>query len=424
MNYEEYNLGGNLLPYCSLEQINNLLSRWSIQSLKQLDQHSSLVVKLCEHQPSIILKLIKEDLRLFNKTDEKYFDYFNDKSNLLELVFRKQSKELIDLFIDYLNPLENHQRLFPAILSKYQKYFFEKCPNEMIELISIVATNQKGSLKCRSEWGGITNFSSFTFPRSFSEENFIRLFNLLYEKHQWKQNHLISLLELMFEDRNVSLLLKHRRWFIEKIVQQQIGLEIFLEKLFKQSNEQTLSLLDQYPELTHELSLYLLKKLERENGFVRSEQRLSFLRYQRMTKELYEQFLFLFKETGSNVNQRQLNYPLFIQSAISTNDQTLTQNVLLFIEKRFTNEQLIVIESFIEKLSSFDRRFHLEILPKNIQSIEKIFDYAFNHLQRTSTTLSSIVSYAIFLLRLIESKPNQSIENFAIQLIEKYNSNS
>ena len=264
-------------------------------------------------------------------------------------------------------------------------------------------------MKSRTQWGYYSNLSSFSFPRSFSKENFIRLFHILYEKFHWSDNHLNELIQLMLNPY------RQQKCFFDEIIQKKIVFNQFL----KQGNDQTLSLLSQYPKLTNQLSIHLLNKKEKQNGFVKPEERLTFLRYQLMNKDLFDQFLLLFKETGSNVNQRQENYPLFIQSAISTNDHLLTQNVIEFITKRFANEQLIVIETFLGKLCSFDRHFHLEIVPNNLQSIETIFDIAMNHLQRTSTTLSYIINYSIHLLQLIENKPNQSIETFAIQSIRK-----
>ena len=145
VNHEEYNIDGNLLPYCSKEQITDLFSRWSIKSFKQLDRYSSLVSKLCQYQTTVLIDLMKNDLNELNPKDEKYFNYFDDKSQLLEIISKKSSKELLDFFLFYLNQLENHQRSFPSIVSNHQKYFFEKCPNEMIDLISLVATNRTGS---------------------------------------------------------------------------------------------------------------------------------------------------------------------------------------------------------------------------------------------------------------------------------------
>lgn len=265
-------------------------------------------------------------------------------------------------------------------------------------------------MKYRTAWGSQSDLISFSFPRTFSPENFVRLFGIFSDQFHWSDNHLNELLRLMLDS------FQQRKGFFDEIILKKIGLK---DQLMKYAIKQSLPLLRQYPELTNEISLNLLKKKAKQDGFVKAEDRLEYLRYQFFSKDLFEQFLLLFKQTGSNVNQRQLNYPLLLQSAISTDNPSLTQNAIEFLTKRFTNEQLIVIETFLDELRSFDRHFHLQILPLNLHSIETIFDIAMNHLQRTSTTLSYLIKYSIDLLRFIENKPNQSIETFAIQTIRK-----
>jgi hypothetical protein len=220
------------------------------------------------------------------------------------------------------------------------------------------------------------------------------------------------------KNRNFSSIKKQRKWFWDIVIQQRIGKDLFLQKLLKEGNENTLKLLDEYSELTNPLSIHLLSKSER-NEIVTPEKRLSLIRYQIMTKELFDLFLSLFKQTGSNVDQRQKNYPIFLQCAFSTNEQ-FTQNVLQWIEKRFTNEQLIVVEHFIALLESFNDQFHLQILPNNFKSIQTIIDIAINHLQRSTNTLSIIIKYGTHLLKRIEQyQLKDNIQQFAIQIIKQ-----
>lgn len=220
------------------------------------------------------------------------------------------------------------------------------------------------------------------------------------------------------KNRNLSSIKKQRKWFWDIVIQQRIGKDLFLQKLLKEGNENTLKLLDEYSELTNPLSIHLLSKSER-NEIVTPEKRLSLIRYQIMTKELFDLFLSLFKQTGSNVDQRQKNYPIFLQCAFSTNEQ-FTQNVLQWIEKRFTNEQLIVVEHFIAVLESFNDQFHLQILPNNFKSIQTIIDIAINHLQRSTNTLSIIIKYGTHLLKRIEQyQLKDNIQQFAIQIIKQ-----
>jgi hypothetical protein len=220
------------------------------------------------------------------------------------------------------------------------------------------------------------------------------------------------------KNRNLSSIKKQRKWFWDIVIQQRIGKDLFLQKFLKEGNEATLKLLDEYSELTNPLSIHLLSKSER-NEIVTPEKRLSLIRYQIMTKELFDLFLSLFKQTGSNVDQRQKNYPIFLQCAFSTNEQ-FTQNVLQWIEKRFTNEQLIVVEHFIAVLESFNDQFHLQILPNNFKSIQTIIDIAINHLQRSTNTLSIIIKYGTHLLKRIEQyQLKDNIQQFAIQIIKQ-----
>jgi hypothetical protein len=220
------------------------------------------------------------------------------------------------------------------------------------------------------------------------------------------------------KNRNFSSIKKQRKWFWDIVIQQRIGKDLFLQKFLKEGNEATLKLLDEYSELTNPLSIHLLSKSER-NEIVTPEKRLSLIRYQIMTKELFDLFLSLFKQTGSNVDQRQKNYPIFLQCAFSTNEQ-FTQNVLQWIEKRFTNEQLIVVEHFIALLESFNDQFHLQILPNNFKSIQTIIDIAINHLQRSTNTLSIIIKYGTHLLKRIEQyQLKDNIQQFAIQIIKQ-----
>jgi hypothetical protein len=229
------------------------------------------------------------------------------------------------------------------------------------------------------------------------------------------------MLENKQQNNNLNSIKQRRKWLFEIVIVERLGKELFLKKLLKEGNESTLRLFDEYSELTTPFSLHLLSKFER-NGIVKASQRLSLIRYQSMTKEIFDEFLSLFKQTGSDVNQRQLNYPLFFQCALSTNEEYV-KNVLQWIEKRFLNEQLIVIEHFLRILSSSNNQFHLEILPKNIESIQAIIDIAVNHLQQSTNTLQIIINYGIFLLKQAEQHRNkeqkQIIQTFATKIIKQ-----
>ncbi|CAF2638101.1 unnamed protein product [Rotaria sp. Silwood2] len=140
-----------------------------------------------------------------------------------------------------------------------------------------------------------------------------------------------------------------------------------------------------------------------------------------MTEKIFDEFLFLFKRTSSDVNQRVENYSLLFQCAISTNEQYV-KKVREWIEKRFTNEQLIVIEYFLDQLKSSNMRFNLEILPNNIDSIQTIIDIAINRLPQSTNALEIIFSYGIYLLQSVEHHRNKQqkhiIQQFAKKIIK------
>ncbi len=374
----------------------------------------------------IIIHLIKEDLNEKKTNFEQFENYFRDHEKLFNLIYEKEAKEFILLTIEYLNQLKTHKRFLPEIIQSKQKYFFKKSPNEMIQLITIAASNQPGTIKYQSRWGSDGyDLDSFSFPRSFSIENYVNLFITLYDTCKWSSNHIIQICEYMLTNlnqySNIYSLNKQRKWFYDIVIQQKIGKDLFLKKILKEGNENTLKLLEQYSDLTTPLSLHLISQYERK-GVVKAPQRLELIRYQTMTKEIFDQFLSLFKQTGSDVNQRQKNYPLFLQCALYTNEESV-KNVLQWIEKRFTNEQLIVIEQFLRQLTTINNRFHLQILPNYFQSIQTIIDIAFNHLQQSINTLQIIIQYGINLLKCSEQHLNkqqkQNIQTFAIKIIKQ-----
>ena len=441
-NADRYNINGHLVPFCRKNQIFDILSRWSIERLEQIDCSSVFYSKLIRYQPSIVIHLVKGDLKEQKKNNEKFSNYFQEKQNLFELIAKKVPKEFIELTIEYLKQLQKHQRFLPQIIQLKQNYFFKKVPDEMIELTTIASSNQPGSInlfvclktnliylgkiKCKTYWNSQgSEFGSFVFPRSFSIENYLRLFFALYEKCNWSTNDTIRLFQYMlqnqFQHLNLYSLKKQRKWLIEIVIEQRIGKDLFLNKLLKEGNWNTLQLFERYPQLTKPLSIHLISQAE-QNGIVEAKQRLSLIRYQLMNEELFQEFLSLFKQTGSDVHQRQKNYPLFFQCALSTNEEYL-KKVLQWIEKRFTNEQIIVIEHFISQLSTLNNQFHLKILPNNIQPIGTIIDLAINHLQQSINTITIIISYGILLLKCAEHHQNKqekdNVQQFATTIIKK-----
>ncbi|CAF4747055.1 unnamed protein product, partial [Rotaria sp. Silwood2] len=202
-NHNQYNIDAHLVPFCKKDQIVDLLSQWSIKRLEQIDCSSSFYSKLIRYQPIIVIDLIRGDLNENKKDNEKFSNYFQEYEQLFNLLSTKLPKELTYLTIDYLNQLETHKRNLPQFIDSKQTYFFKKVPDEMIQLITIIASNKPGQIKSMTRWDSRgSEISSFSFPRSFSIENYRKLFVCLYDTCKWSSNHTMNIFKLMLENRN------------------------------------------------------------------------------------------------------------------------------------------------------------------------------------------------------------------------------
>ncbi|CAF1219378.1 unnamed protein product [Adineta steineri] len=421
-HHSQYNIDAHLLPFCTKEQIFDLLSRWSLKHLEQIDCSSALI----RYQPRVIIDLIRNDLKEKKSNHEKFRSYFRDNYTLCEAIVKKYPKELIRLIIEYVNELEKHERFLPTIIRSKQEYFFKKAPSEMVELITIVASSQSGVIKYQSTWSNDGHeLGSFSLPRSFSIKNNVELFSTLYDKCNWSSYDISRILVYMLNNEklksNLNNIKKERKWFIDIVINKHIGKDIFIERLKKEGDESILKLLELYPELTTPLSVHLISQLEKK-GIVEAKERFSLIRYQTMTDEIFNEFVSLFKQTSSDINRRYENYPLFFQCAVLTNGESV-KKVLQWIEKRLTNEALLIIEEFLRKVKSANDKFQLEMLPNNFESIENIIDLALNHVEQSVRTLEIIIGYGILLLQRAEHYRNKTrrkrILGFATSIIKK-----
>jgi hypothetical protein len=214
---------------------------------------------------------------------------------------------------------------------------------------------------------------------------------------------------------------KRRKWLIDIVIHERIGKELFIEKLLKEGDEKILKLFEEYPEITTSLSLHLISQYE-INQTIAAKQHLSLIRYQLMTPDVFDQLVILFNQTSSSLNQREQNYIFILQCAFSTNDEQV-KNVLQWIQKRFTNERIIIIEAFLRSLSEYNNRFHLQILPNNFETIEAIIKLALHHLQKSTSILQIILDYGLLLLQRVEYHPNkerrEQIQTFACKIIKR-----
>ncbi|CAF2145792.1 unnamed protein product [Rotaria magnacalcarata] len=426
-NYSRYNFAAYLLPFCKTDQIIDLLSRWSIKGFEQIDRSTTLRSRLIVLQPSIVIQLMKADLDALKAHSEKIDDYFQGKTTLMNSLSKKVPKEVVCLAVEYLNQLQPSIRSIPAFIASHLTYFFKKAPNEMIQLITTIASIQPGTLRSSNSWRYSSQENNLlSLPRSFSIESHVRLFLALYNTCKWSSNNTVQIFRLMLKSKNekisISRLQKERKWVIDNIIEKHIGKELFKKKLLEEGRRADLDLFEKYPEITTPLSIHLLAQHE-SNNIVTDSTRLEFIRYQSMTQNLYDKFLLLMKNTGSDVFQRQKNYVLLFQCALLTNQQ-FVKTVFQFIAKRFANEQFIVIESFFNYLTSAQAKLHFQILPDNLESIETIINIAMNHLQDSYRIRSEIRTYGTNLLQCVEYYRNQEakkiIQEFAWKIIKKY----
>lgn len=276
-----------------------------------------------------------------------------------------------------------------------------------------------GTLKYQIHWDNQGyDFQTFTFPRSFSLQHYIRLFLALYETCQWSANHTLRIFQYMLSSHDqhsgLSSIRKQRKWLIEVVIDQHIGREVFLEKLLAEGDETTLKLFEDYTEITTPLSLHLISQYE-ANKPLSNKQRLGLIRYQTMTSEIFNEFVTLFTQTSWNINQREANYLIFLQSALSTSAEQV-KNVLQWIAKRFSNERLPIIEYFLQHFNDLN---HLQILPENFEIVESIVQLALHHRQQSTHTLQILFDYALQLLKRVEHYRNETIQTFATRIIKQ-----
>jgi hypothetical protein len=175
-NHDQFNLDIHLATFCSNDQMLDLLSRWSIKRLEQID--SSFRLKLIQYHPLIIIHLIKGDLNEMKDNGTKLIGYFEKNNNLFELLAEQETKAMCRLMIEHFNHLDQHQEFSIGFIQSKQKEFFKKAPDEMIQLITILAKATPGLIDIFSKFCDIrylsrynTGFlfifiSSFIFRRS------------------------------------------------------------------------------------------------------------------------------------------------------------------------------------------------------------------------------------------------------------------
>lgn len=97
------------------------------------------------HQRLIIIDLIKNDLNNKYTDDLELWNYFRQNKKLLEFLAKKEPKAMCQFAIQHVNRLEKHKKMLPGFIEVRQEHMFDKAPDEMIQLISSVASYQPGS---------------------------------------------------------------------------------------------------------------------------------------------------------------------------------------------------------------------------------------------------------------------------------------
>ena len=398
-----------------------ILSRWSVKRFEQLDRSSVLHAKLLRFHPDLMIELIRADLEHIKEDQDQLRKYFRENGSAFTSIAERETKRFARLVIDYLHLVDKSHRYLPYVVEQLRTEFFRRAPDEMIEMIGIAGSIERGQVQYAPSWGGNGQpFDQFIFPSSFSIEHYVELFFQLYQ--QWSAEHLFALLELMLtrnrKDLSIYQLNKQEQWFVKIVVEQRLGKEKFLGDLIKYGGESSLELLAAYPQFTLPLVVHLIKQ-EEQNGLVETKRRLNLLQYRLLDDQVFDEFLSLFKKTNSDVRQRAQNYSLLLRCAHSTQNPALMTKVLLYFQKKLLNDQLLVLELFLDQLTDLDRRFHLQTLPENLEIVRSIFDLALNHLQESSSVRKTCIDYAIALLQATEYHSNESVRNFAIDLIDK-----
>ena len=91
-------------------------------------------------------KLLKEGNESTLKILAKYPEFTTPLS--LRLISQCERKGVVEAKQRLsLLQLEKHKRLLPQFIQSEQSYFFKKVPDQMIELMTIVASNQPGFIR-------------------------------------------------------------------------------------------------------------------------------------------------------------------------------------------------------------------------------------------------------------------------------------
>ncbi|CAF0896335.1 unnamed protein product [Didymodactylos carnosus] len=423
---EQYNIDFYTLAFCSPLHVEQLLQLWEIRRLDQL--RFSLSARLIKRHPQIVLKLLNNELEDKMKQQQNYdvLEFFKEKEEQFSALSKCQDaliyQHICQYVLDLLKKYPKPRREMPSFLSTNMRKYFETAPEQMIDLLKLLL-RENGLISGHKYSHGYSREIQLNLPRSLSEKYYTQIFMILYEK----MSDLNEVLNTFFENqkhKNFYSITTRRKYFFENIVQKQIGIDKFLKKLYSHASTDTLSRLEEFPQLTSPLSKYLLARKEKEEP-VDAVDKLTYLKYD-FLEQNFDEFVKLMKETNADVEQRAKNLSSLLKCSICT--RQFEEKVLNLIEKRLTNEQLMVIENLIRSFSEFNDYFHLNVLIKYRTVFESIFAYAFKHQQRTWSTLQVIFSYASFLVGRFQQCSSKAIQTeilmFAGTLIKRcYESN-
>jgi hypothetical protein len=143
--HSEFNIDAHTLPFCSTpEQIQDLLSRWSLSRFEQINKTSPLSQKLIHYQPRVTIELLQNGLASKYGNDDELESYIRDNRDVFLSLVEQQPKAMCCFTIKHLKQLNTRKRILPDFIQQKQKRLFDKAPAEMIELISLVAAHEPG----------------------------------------------------------------------------------------------------------------------------------------------------------------------------------------------------------------------------------------------------------------------------------------
>ncbi|CAF2712049.1 unnamed protein product [Rotaria sp. Silwood2] len=254
--HDQYNFDAHLGPFCSKDQILNLLSHWSIEYIEQIDSSSLFRSKLIYYQPFITIHLIQCDLNEKKKNNGTFSNYFQRKRRTIKYqTFWDIDGSDLDAFIFPRSfSLDYYSHLSFALYDssrKQRKWLFDIVINEQygeittpfsLHLIFQYKTNKAISVKQR------LSLIRYQLMTQDSFDQFLILFNQTSSNvHQREQNYILFLqCAFSINDEQVRNILQwiQKRFTNERFTDERLTIiETFLRTLSEYNNRVQIKIL-------------------------------------------------------------------------------------------------------------------------------------------------------------------------------------